>query len=158
MAFAACRVAAGAVAKKILKQQKVDIIAYTLSVGNIVAQKKDFSVIEKNLVRTCDLDAAEKMIKLIDDARKDCDSVGGVIEAVIKGYPAGLGEPIYDKLNARLAYALMSIGTMRGIEFGDGFAATKLRGSEHNDAFYKKGKEIHLHPESKNKLLIEISK
>lgn len=139
----ACRVAAGAVAKKILKQQKVDIIAYTLSVGNIVAQKKDFSVIEKNLVRTCDLDAAEKMIKLIDDARKDCDSVGGVIEAVIKGYPAGLGEPIYDKLNARLAYALMSIGTMRGIEFGDGFAATKLHGSEHNDIFIKRGNEIH---------------
>lgn len=139
----ACRVAAGAVAKKILAQQKIQIIAYTLSVGNITAKKKDFSAIEKNIVRTCDLEAAEKMIKLIDDARKDCDSVGGVIEAVIRGCPAGLGEPIYDKLNARLAYALMSIGTMRGIEFGDGFAATQLRGSDHNDAFIKKGKEIH---------------
>ena len=138
----ACRVAAGAVAKKILAQQKIDIIAYTLSVGNIVAQKKDFSVIEKNLVRTCDPEAADKMIVLIEAARKDCDSVGGVIEAVIKGCPPGLGEPIYDKLNARLAYALMSIGTMRGIEFGDGFAATRLQGSEHNDIFVQKGKEV----------------
>src|SRR3989338_2964930 len=90
----ACRVAAGAVAKKILASHKIEIIVYTLSVGNITAKKKDFSVIEKNLVRTCDLDAAEKMIKLIEDARKDCDSVGGVIEAVIKGCPAGLGNPI----------------------------------------------------------------
>lgn len=139
----ACRVAAGAIAKKILAQQNIQVIAYTLSVGNIVAQKKNFSVIEKNLVRTCDLDAAEKMIQLIEDARKDCDSVGGVIEAIVKGCPPGLGEPIYDKLNARLAYALMSIGTMRGIEFGDGFAATKLRGSEHNDIFLKEGGKIH---------------
>ncbi|OGX06761.1 MAG: chorismate synthase [Omnitrophica WOR_2 bacterium GWA2_47_8] len=139
----ACRVAAGAVAKKILASHKIEIIVYTLSVGNITAKKKDFSVIEKNLVRTCDLDAAEKMIKLIEDARKDCDSVGGVIEAVIKGCPAGLGNPIYDKLNARLAYALMSIGTMRGVEFGDGFAATQLKGSEHNDIFFTKGKEVH---------------
>lgn len=139
----ACRVAAGAVAKKILNQHKIQIIAYTLSVGNITAKKKDFSVIEKNLVRAPDMDAAEKMIALIDSVRKDCDSVGGVIEAVIKGCPVGLGDPIYDKLNARLAYALMSIGTMRGVEFGDGFAATQLRGSEHNDIFYKKGSETH---------------
>jgi len=139
----ACRVAAGAIAKKILAQHKIQVIAYTLSVGNIIAQKKDFSVIEKNLVRAPDLEAAEKMIQLIEEARKDCDSIGGVIEAVIQGCPPGLGEPIYDKLNARLAYALMSIGTMRGVEFGDGFAATKLRGSEHNDVFYKKGNEIH---------------
>lgn len=139
----ACRVAAGAVAKKILAEQKIQVIAYTLSVGDITVQKKDFSVIEKNIVRTCDLAASEKMIALIEEARKNCDSVGGVIEAVIKGCPPGLGEPIYDKLNARLAYALMSIGTMRGIEFGDGFAATKLRGSEHNDIFYKDGKQVH---------------
>ncbi len=139
----ACRVAAGAIAKKILAQQKIQVIAYTLSVGNITVQKKDFSVIERNIVRTCDLEAAEKMIALIEEARKDCDSVGGVIEAVITGCPPGLGEPIYDKLNARLAYALMSIGTMRGIEFGDGFAATKLFGSEHNDIFYKEEKQIH---------------
>ncbi len=137
----ACRVAAGAVAKKILDREKVKIIAYTLSVGDIVATKKDFSVIEKNLVRAPDLVAAQKMITAIDQARKDCDSLGGVVEAVIQGCPVGLGDPVFGKLNAKLAYGLMSIGTMRGIEFGKGFAATKMTGSAHNDPFLvKKGK------------------
>ena len=139
----ACRVAAGAVAKKILAQHKINIIAYTLAIADIYAKKMDYSAIESNLVRTPDNTAAELMIKRIEDARKDCDSLGGIIEAVIKGCPAGLGDPVFDKLNARLAYALMSIGTMRGVEFGEGFGAAKLRGSENNDSFYKKGGEIH---------------
>ena len=131
----ACRVAAGAVAKKILNAQKIKIIAYTLSVADITAKTIDYEVIEKNMVRAPDLEAAEAMIQEIERARKECDSLGGVVEAVVKGCPIGLGDPVFDKINARLAYALMSIGTIRGIEFGDGFSATKLRASEHNDPF-----------------------
>ncbi len=131
----ASRVAAGAVAKKILSSYSIQIIAYTLAVADIVAQKKDFSVIEKNMVRAPDLETAERMIQRIEEARKNSDSVGGVIEAVVKGCPPGLGDPVFDKLNARLAYALLSIGTIRGIEFGTGFAATHMLGSQHNDPF-----------------------
>ncbi len=138
----ACRVAAGAVAKKILDQHKIKIIAYTLAVKDIYAKKKDFGVIEKNMVRAPDLAAAEKMIAAIEEARKNQDSLGGIIEAVIHGCPPGLGDPVFDKINARLAYALMSIGTMRGIEFGEGFNAVKMSGSEHNDKFFMDGKRV----------------
>lgn len=138
----ACRVAAGAVAKKILAQHNIKIIAYTLAVGDIWAKNIDHSVIESNLVRAPDLKSAELMIQRIEAARKDCDSLGGIIEAVIKGCPPGLGDPVFDKLTARLAYALMSIGTTRGIEFGEGFAAVKMRGSEHNDPFIMKDGKV----------------
>ncbi|MCA9406248.1 MAG: chorismate synthase [Candidatus Omnitrophica bacterium] len=138
----ACRVAAGAVAKKILRNLNINIIAYTLAVGDIFAKKKDFTVIEKNIVRTPDMEAAEEMIAAIDDARKNCDSLGGIIEAKIHGCPAGLGDPVFDKLNARLAYAIMSIGTIRGVEFGLGFEAARMRGSEHNDKFYMDGDRV----------------
>jgi chorismate synthase len=114
-------VAAGAVAKKFLEALGVKIIAYTKSVGPIEAKTIDYSVIEQNMVRTPDMKAAEDMVEYIQKARLDCDSVGGVVEAVVKGCPAGLGDPVFDKLNARLSYALMSIGTIRGIEFGTGF-------------------------------------
>ncbi|MCA9398408.1 MAG: chorismate synthase [Candidatus Omnitrophica bacterium] len=138
----ACRVAAGAVAKKILRNLNINIIAYTLAVGDIFAKKKDFTVIEKNMVRAPDMEAAEEMIAAIDDARKNCDSLGGIIEAKIHGCPAGLGDPVFDKLNARLAYAIMSIGTIRGVEFGLGFEAARMRGSEHNDKFYMDGDRV----------------
>lgn len=138
----ACRVAAGAVAKKVLDQYNIKIIAYTLSVGNITAKNIDFTVIEKNPVRAPDLEAAQKMAELIDEARMNLDSIGGVIEAVIHGCPPGLGDPVFDKLNARLAYALMSIGTVKGIEFGLGFEASKMHGSKHNDKFYMDGEKI----------------
>ncbi|MFA5088087.1 MAG: chorismate synthase [Candidatus Omnitrophota bacterium] len=132
----ACRVAAGAVAKKILAQHKIRVIAYTLAVGDIYAQTIDLSVIEKNIVRAPDLAAAKKMIRKIEEAARNSDSVGGIVEARVTGCPAGLGDPVFDKLNARLAQALMSIGTVRGVEFGDGFAAATMLGSEHNDIFY----------------------
>ena len=138
----ACRVAAGAVAKKILRGQKINIVAYTLAIGGIYAKKKDFSVIEKNMVRAPDLEASEQMIAKVEEARKSCDSIGGIVEAVAHGCPPGLGEPIYDKLNARLAYALMSIGAIRGVEFGAGFAAAGMFGSQHNDKFYLDGERI----------------
>ncbi len=138
----ACRVAAGAVAKKILNKHKVSITAYTLAVGDIYAQKIDYSAIEKNLVRAPDLGAAEKMIRLIEEVRKDGDSIGGIIEAVVNKCPAGLGDPAFDKLNARLAAALMSIATVKGIEFGVGFKAARMRGSENNDVFAVKSGKV----------------
>lgn len=138
----ACRVAAGAVAKKILDQHNIKVIAYTAAVGDIKAEKIDYAVIEKNLVRAPDLNAAKKMIKLIDDVRKKCDSVGGVVEAVVHGCPPGLGDPVFGKLNAKIAFGLMSIGTIRGVEFGLGFEATKMTGAKHNDKFFMDGKRV----------------
>lgn len=131
----AARVAAGAVAKKYLAQAGIKITAYTIAVGPVQTDKRDFSVIEQNLVRAPDMDAAGQMVQVIEAARHDCDSVGGVVEALVQGCPPGLGDPVFDKLNARLAHAVMSIGTIRGIEFGDGFAAALLKASEHNDPF-----------------------
>ncbi len=136
------RVAAGAIAKKILREKDINIVAYTLAVGDVQAKTRDFAVIEKNLVRAPDLDAAKLMMKKIDEARKNCDSIGGIIEAVVHGCPAGLGDPVFDKLNARLSYALMSIGGLRGIEFGTGFAAAEMLGSQHNDRFFMDGEKI----------------
>jgi chorismate synthase len=136
------RVAAGAIAKKILAKTGIKITAYTLSVGQITAKKINFDHIEKNIVRSPDLEVAQLMIDEIERARKDMDSVGGIVEAVVQGCPAGLGDPVFDKLNAQLAHALLSIGTIRGIEFGDGFRATTLRASQHNDAFIVSGKKV----------------
>lgn len=138
----ACRVAAGAVAKQILKPLGVKVTAYVASVGDIAAQKRDLAVIEQNIVRAPDMEAAQKMIALIDEARRNCDSVGGVVEAVVQGCPAGLGDPVFGKLNAKLAYGLMSIGTIKGIEFGAGFGATLMKGSENNDEFVQDGDTV----------------
>jgi len=131
----AARVAAGAVAKKYLAQAGIKITAYTIAVGPVRTDKRDYGVIEQNLVRAPDMDAAQRMVQVIEDAHQACDSVGGVIEARVQGCPPGLGDPVFGKLNARLAHAVMSIGTIRGIEFGDGFAAALLKASEHNDPF-----------------------
>jgi chorismate synthase len=138
----AARVAAGAIAKKILAKHNIQIIVYTLAVGDIVAQKIDYSTIEKNMVRCADPVAAEKMIAKIEEVRKNGDSLGAILQCVIKGVPAGLGDPCFDKLNARLAHALMSIATVKGVEFGDGFAVSQLNGSVNNDRFVLKGQKI----------------
>ena len=138
----ACRVAAGAVAKKILAKHKIEIIVYTLAVGDIYAQSVDYKAIEKNIVRTADAKAAPIMIAKIEEARKNGDSLGSILECVVKKCPPGLGDPCFDKLNARLAQALMSIGTVKGIEFGDGFFATQSVGSVNNDRFILKGKRV----------------
>ncbi len=138
----ACRVAAGAVAKKILAQHKIHVTAYTLAVGDVHAKNIDLTVIEKNMVRAPDLAQAERMIQKIEEARKDGDSLGGIVEAVVKGCPAGLGDPVFDKLSARLAAGLMSIGTIKGIEIGSGFQISKLRGSEANDLFYSESGQV----------------
>ena len=138
----ACRVAAGAVAKRILAKHKIEIIVYTLAVGNIYAKNIDYKVIEKNVVRTADLKQAAVMIAKIEEARKNGDSLGSQLACVIKNCPPGLGDPCFDKLNARLAQALMSIATVKGIEFGDGFAASQLTGSVNNDRFILKGRRV----------------
>ena len=138
----ACRVAAGAVAKKILARHQIDIIVYTSAVADINAKEIDYKVIEKNMVRTADAKMAPLMIARIEEARKNGDSLGAILQCVIKNCPPGLGDPCFDKLNARLAQALMSIATVKGIEFGEGFNASLLKGSQNNDRFILKGKKI----------------
>ncbi len=138
----AARVAAGAIAKKFLKTLGIQIIGYTKSIGDIEAETIDFSVIESNPVRCADPEKAKAMVALIELAKAEHDSLGGVIETQIIGCPAGLGDPVFDKLDAMLSHAVMSIGTIKGIEFGDGFASTRLKGSVHNDAFYHDGEKV----------------
>lgn len=129
----AARVAAGAVARKILDFEGVRVVAYTLAIGDVRAEAIDLGVIEQNIVRAPDLRQAKAMIELVNEARAQGDSLGGIIEAVVLGCPAGLGDPVFDKLDARLAQAVMSIGAVKGVEFGAGFAAAGMRGSENND-------------------------
>lgn len=133
------RVAGGAVAKKILESKNIDIFAYVIQIENIKAESFDRDFIEKNPVRTADVNTAEKMAQAIDNARRDKDSVGGIIELVIKNMPVGIGEPIFDRLNARLAYAVMSIPAVKGVEFGAGFKAASMRGSQNNDEITSSG-------------------
>ena len=138
----ASRVAAGAIAKKLLAKHNIQIIVYTASVGDIYAKNINFNAIEENIVRTADRQAAEAMIAKIEEVRKNGDSIGAVLQCIIKGVPAGLGDPCFDKLNARLAHALMSIATVKGIEFGDGFGVSQMLGSANNDRFVVKGDHI----------------
>jgi chorismate synthase len=135
------RVAAGAIAKKYLKQKLgIEFLSYVEQVGDIKTEV-DFETVthnevESNIVRCPDQEIAEKMIKLIKEVRDDGDSIGGVIRGVIKQVPVGLGEPVFDKLPADLAKAMMSINATKGFSFGSGFDGVKLRGSQHNDSFY----------------------
>lgn len=129
------RVAAGVLARKILDSKKIKIIAFAKEIAGIVGEKFDAKAIEKNTVRSADSVAAKKMEAAILDAKKVGDSVGGVIEIRIQNVPAGLGNPVFDKISARLGAALFSIGGVKAVEFGVGFAAAKLRGSEMNDEF-----------------------
>ncbi len=121
------RVAAGAIAKTILTGNGIHVIAYTKSVGSLVAKTIDFSQIEKNSVRCPDPTVAKKMEKMILKVKKEGDSLGGIVEAVVRGCPAGLGEPVFDKLEADLAKALMSIPATKGFEIGSGFSAADER-------------------------------
>lgn len=127
------RVAAGAVAKKILALKGIDIFGFIVQIENIKAENFDKEFIEQNPVRTADRQAYPLMEEAILKAKKELDSVGGVVELCIKNIPAGIGEPVFDRLNARLAYAIMSIPAVKGVEFGAGFKAASMRGSENND-------------------------
>lgn len=132
------RVAAAAIAKKILNSHGVRTTGYVKQVGDIVAHDIDFDQIEENPVRCPDPKAAEKIIDLIESVRKEGDSVGGTVEVVSQGLPSGLGEPVFNKLDADLARALMSIGGIRGFEVGMGFGVVEKKGSQVNDLMYKK--------------------
>lgn len=135
------RVAAGAVARKVLSRMSPDfeIVAYVSKLHTISAEVDPSAVklvdVERNMVRCPDSDAAVLMISAIDTARAEGDSLGGVVECVVRGLPPGLGEPVFDKLDADLAKAMLSLPATKGFEIGSGFAGTRMRGSEHNDAF-----------------------
>ena len=127
------RVAAGAVARKFLEREGVRVRAYTVQVGGIVALDRDLDFVEQNPVRCPDRKAAGEMERAILAARDVGDSLGGVVEILSSGVPAGLGDPVMDKLEASLAWALMSIPAVKGFEVGDGFNSARKRGSEMND-------------------------
>jgi len=142
------RVAAGAIAKRILSTLYPDfeIVAYVTQIHEITAKIDRSTVkikdVEKNMVRCPDAAAAERMILLIEQVRDEGDSIGGVIECIARGIAPGLGEPVFDKLEADLAKAMLSIPATKGFEIGSGFPATRMRGSQHNDPFEMRGERI----------------
>lgn len=134
------RVAGGAIAKKLLrKAYNVEILAYVSQVHEIAAQidssKVSFQDIESNIVRCPEPKSAQRMIELIEKVRSDGDTVGGIVSCVIRGAPAGWGEPVFDRLEADLAKAMLSLPASKGFDIGSGFGSILLRGTEHNDAF-----------------------
>jgi chorismate synthase len=140
----AARVAAGGLAKLLLKTQGIEIVAHVSSVGKInapdvvLADAQAFiDQRESNIVRCVDADTAERMINYIDDVRKQGDTVGGKVSCYVTGCPIGLGEPVFDKLHADLGKAMLSINAVHGFEYGSGFAGSEMLGSAHNDAFVK---------------------
>jgi chorismate synthase len=143
----AARVAAGAIAKLLLQKEGIDIKAYVSQVGKLALsasyKELDLKLIESNPVRCPDPDMAAQMEAYIKEVRKDGDTVGGVVNAVISGCPAGLGEPAFDKLHADLAKAMLSINACKGFEYGSGFEGVAMRGSEHNDIFRQDGDRIY---------------
>lgn len=141
------RVAAGAIAKKMLAREfGVEIVGYVKQVWKLTAEVDTDSVsaqdVEANIARCPDQDMAARMIERIKQARKDGDSLGGVVECVARGVPVGLGEPVFDKLEADLAKAVLSMPACKGFEVGSGFGGTLQTGSQHNDAFYSDGGRI----------------
>jgi len=137
------RVAGGAVAKLLLREAGIIVKAYVRSIGEIDTGK-DFGMdqlenIESSPVRCPDKAASDKMVAFINHLKDEGDTIGGVISCIIEGVPAGLGEPVFDKLQAELAKAMMSINTAKGFEYGEGFNAPAMRGSEHNDIFMAAG-------------------
>ena len=131
------RVAAGAIAVKILNQLGITFTTYSKSIGPIVASEKNFDAteIQNNPVYMPDADAAENAMAYLDACIAEQNSSGGVVECIINGVPAGIGDPVFEKLNANLAKAVMSIGAVKGFEIGDGFDVAKATGKNNNDAF-----------------------
>ncbi|MFQ5896192.1 MAG: chorismate synthase [Nitrospinota bacterium] len=140
----AARVAAGAVAKKLLAREGVEVYAFVRRVGDLVweGEEVDRAEVERNPARCPDPELAAHMEAAILEVRKAGDSLGGIVEVRAEGVPPGLGEPIYDRLDADLAKALMSINAVKGVEIGAGFAAAGMRGSEHNDPFCAEGGRV----------------
>jgi chorismate synthase len=142
------RVAAGAIAKKILRARHgIEVLAYVKQVQRLTAladpDKVTFKQVESNIVRCPDPVAAKEMIRLIEDVRKQGDTVGGIVEGVARGVPAGWGEPVFDRLEADLAKAMMSLPASKGFDIGSGFDGILLRGTEHNDPFRAKDGKVY---------------
>jgi chorismate synthase len=139
-------VAAGAVAKRLLSHYKIDIQAFVTRVYDVQLTKDIFSLDlntkENNIVRCPDEETAQKMIQKIEAAKAAGDSLGGVITCIVKNCPTGLGEPVFDKLEAALAKAMLSINAVKGFEIGSGFEAAKMKGSEHNDIFKMENEKV----------------
>lgn len=135
----AARVAAGAIARKLLAGEGISVTAYTVELGGIAATALSLDPIEKNRLCCPDPKAAAKMEKKLERAKKSGDTLGGIVEVRVRGCPPGLGEPVFDKMDADLARALMSIGTVKGVEIGAGFAAARMKGSECNDPLTPQG-------------------
>lgn len=129
------RVAAGAICAKFLEEVGISINAYTKSIGPVSINSVDLSKRDENKLYMPDEDAAEKASRYLEECIKNSDSAGGIIECVVAGAPAGLGDPVFEKLDASLAKAMMSIGSVKGVEIGDGFAAASSNGSTNNDSF-----------------------
>ncbi len=135
----AARVAAGAVARVLLDEAGMEVLAYTVALGGVVAEKRDLAAVRDNRLFCPDAEAARRMEERVEEVRARGDSLGGVVEVVAKGVPPGLGEPVFDKLDAELAKALMSIGAVKGVEIGAGFRSAEMLGSEHNDPILPSG-------------------
>jgi chorismate synthase len=142
----AARVAAGAIAEKVIAAVGVDVIAYTQAIGTIAIDRAKMpkatelrSKVRENILFCPDTQAAEAMGKTLATAREEGDSLGGVVEIIVRGCPAGLGEPVFDKIDADLAKALMSIGSVKAVEIGEGFAASMMKGSKANDQMSTEG-------------------
>jgi chorismate synthase len=135
----AARVACGVVARKVLGPLHINILGHTLELGGIRASRMDPAVILQNPLYCADSDAVAPMMTALEKARKAGDSLGGVVEVRVTGCPAGLGEPVFDKLDAELAKAIMSVGAVKGVEVGAGFEAARLKGSENNDPIRSTG-------------------
>lgn len=142
----AARVLAGSVAKQILQHQGISVQAYVHAVGDISLTQDhtqlNLSLTEENIMRCPDPVIAEQMIALVQEVKKQGDTIGGIIYGVAKGVPAGLGEPVFDKLHADLGKAMLSINAAKAFEYGSGFAGTRMLGSAHNDIFSKDGNTI----------------
>ncbi len=132
------RVAGGAIARKLLAGIGVHIVAYTLQLEELRAQRFDEEEIERNIMRCPDPQVAALMVERVDQARRALDSLGGIVEVRARGVPPGLGEPVFDKLQADIGKAMFSIPAIKGVEFGEGFEVARMRGSQHNDPFVRR--------------------
>jgi chorismate synthase len=132
------RVAGGAIAKLLLARAGVKIVAWTAQLGDLVAQTIDEDEIERNIMRCPDAAVAEQMVARVDEARRSLDSLGGIVEVRARGVPPGLGEPVFDKLQADIGKAMFSIPAIKGVEMGEGFGVAHMRGSQNNDPFIRR--------------------
>ncbi len=136
------RVAAGAIARKLLAREGVRIVGYTAELAGLISRNIDFDEINRNIVRCPDPEVAPLMVAAVLKAKEENDSLGGIAEILAIGVPPGLGEPVFDKLDADIAKAMISIGATKGIEFGSGFAMARMQGSQSNDPFVNKDGKV----------------